>query len=285
MAGDKLTQETPTDDIDLINMLERIYLFLRRSGNAFLIGIVAGAILGCVVYFTSSKVYESKIILHSSYLTNQEELEIVDYWNQLLRRHQYKILADIFSCREELLNKVESLEAAQIQKGSSATDPNGFYVTARIRENALLPELQTAILNGLDNTDYVKEKILEKKQGLDELIDKATSDVVRMDSIKSTIENLITRNDKNSAYLLLNLGSLTKGVAELNEKIVGYKTDLNTMTAVQVLQGFIPLDTAVSRSLRTTILMGILLGLVVAYIFSLLKYIEERLKKRVKANA
>jgi hypothetical protein len=71
----------------------------------------------------------------------------------------------------------------------------------------------------------------------------------------------------------------------MNEKLVGYKTELRLLSSLQLLQGFIPLNTPVSRSLKTSIAMGLILCLPAAYLFSLLKYIEDRLKKRVKSNA
>src|SRR5436190_14970852 len=104
----------PSDDIDLISLLERIYLFFRRFGRIFLIAIIVGILLGGVGYFLSPKIYQSKLIMHSTYLTNQEQIEIIDYWNQLLARNERKILAPILNCNEELLNQVISLEGVQI---------------------------------------------------------------------------------------------------------------------------------------------------------------------------
>lgn len=280
MAENKPNQ--PSDDIDLISLLERIYLFFRRFGRIFLIAIIVGILLGGLGYFLSPKIYQSKLILHSSYLTNQEQIEIIDYWNQLLTRNERKVLAPILNCSEELLNHVISLEGVQIQKNYSSTDPNGFYINARVRDNSILPDLQAAIIYGLNNTQYLKEKISEKRQDLQELIDKATLEIHKLDSLKNTIESSIGRNPISS---LFNVESINKDLFDLNEKLVGYKTELRSLTSLKILQGFIPLNTPISRSLKTSIAWGVLLCLVVAYAFALLKYVEDRLKKRVKSNA
>src|SRR5690242_9426991 len=103
------SKNATNDDIDLIGLLERIYLYVRRFRVVFLVATAAGIIVGCISFFVSPKMYQSKLILHSSYLTNQEELEIIDYWNQLLQRHEKSVLAPILNCPENLLSKLVSL--------------------------------------------------------------------------------------------------------------------------------------------------------------------------------
>ena len=281
MTENKTNPEIRSDDIDLIGLLERVYLFFRRFRKVFFIAILAGILLGVIVYFLSPKLYQSKLILHSSYLTNQEEIEIIDYWNQLLQKNERKILNPILDCNEELLNKVISLEGAPILKTYSSTDPNGFYITATVSDNSILPELQMAIIYGLNNTEYVKQKNSEKKQDLQALIDNASFEAKKLDSLKNKIESSI---DKNPVPILLNVETINKDLINLNEKLVGYKTELRSLSSVQVLQGFIPLNTPISRSLKTSILLGVLFCLAIAYVFSLLKYVEDRLKQRVKSN-
>jgi len=278
-----MTENNPghsPDDVDLIALLERIYLFFRRFRKAFLVAVVAGIFLGCVVYFVSPKIYQSKVILHPSYLTNQEEIEILDYWNQLLQRNERKVLAPILNCSDDLLRQVISLEGAQIQKNYSSTDPNGFYITALVRDNSVLPDLQKAIIHGLDNTDYVKQKNLEKRHDLEQLISKTTTEIGRLDSMKRRIEEPGAGKDPPPA--VGNVETINRDRMDLNEKLLNYQNELKSLSSLQVLQSFIPLNTPVSRSLKTSIALGLILCIAVAYLYSLLKYVEDRLKKRVK---
>lgn len=285
MTEDKAKQYAPSDDIDLISLLERIYLFFRRFRNIFFIAVIAGIVLGVIAYFSSQKIYQSKLILHSSYLTNQEEIEIIGYWNELLKRNEDKILAPIFNCSEDLLHKVISLEGIEIQKNYSSTDPNGYYIEAKIRDNSILGDLQNAIIYGLNNTEFVKQKLSAKEDELKDLIDKTTTEIARIDSVKTKIEVIITSGEKNSYPLLGYVQGINKEGIDLNEKLLGYKNELKTISSIQVLQSFIPLNTPVSVSLKVTIAMGVILCLAVAYLFTLLKYVEDRLKKRVNNNA
>src|SRR5215469_865210 len=116
VTAEKPTPSTPSDDIDLVSLLERVYLYFRRFRKTFIIAIIVGILSGCTLYFVLSKQYQSKLILHSSYLTNQEQIEIVGYWNELLKRSEYKELAPILNCSEDFLHKIVSLEGVEIQK-------------------------------------------------------------------------------------------------------------------------------------------------------------------------
>src|SRR5215510_13355567 len=139
-------QNIVSDDIDLISIAERAFLFFRRYRTAFIIAIVVGIALGCLRYYTSGKLYKSRLILHSSFLTNLEEIEIINYWNELLKRSEYGALAQSFNCNEKMLHNVVSIEGSEILKNYSSSNPNGFYIDARIKDNTVLPDLQRALV-------------------------------------------------------------------------------------------------------------------------------------------
>jgi hypothetical protein len=62
-----------------------------------------------------------------------EELEIINYWNELLKRNEYNALAQSFNCDESMLHDVVSIEGSEILKNYSASNPNGFYIDARVK--------------------------------------------------------------------------------------------------------------------------------------------------------
>jgi len=279
-------QYVASDDIDLINIVERAFLFFRRYRIAFVIAIVAGIALGCLRYYTSGKIYKSRLILHSSFLTNLEEIEIINYWNELLKRNEYAALAQSFNCNESILHNVLSIEASEILKNYSASNPNGFYIDARVRNNAVLPALQKALIYGLNNTEYVKQRLSLRKKDLETLIDKVTAEIQKLDSVKKSIETVITSREKNSSSFMLDIPGVNKEFLDMNEKLLSYHEELQFSTSgIQVLQSFVPLNTPVSISLRVMILIGILFCLFLAFIFTVVHSVSERLKKRASSNA
>ena len=279
-------QNTASDDIDLINIVERAFLFFRRYRVVFIIAIMVGIALGCFRYYTSGKIYKSRLILHSSFLTNLEEIEIITYWNELLKRDEYKALAQSFNCDESLFHEVVSIEGSEILKNYSASNPNGFYIDARVKNNAILPGLQKALVYGLNNTEYVKQRLSLRKKDVETLIDKVTVEIQKLDSLKKSIETVITSKEKNATSLIFNIPGVNKEFIDMNEKLLNYREELQfSSSGIQVLQSFVPLNTPVSISLKVMILLGILFCLFIAVISTIVHSVSQRLKKRASSNA
>jgi hypothetical protein len=154
-----------------------------------------------------------------------------------------------------------------------------------VKDNSTLDELQKAIVYGLNNTEYVKQKVITRKENLEELIDKVTIEISKLDSIKSSIENIISNKEKNSSSLMLDVTGVNRELIDMNEKLLNYREELKFASGVQVIQGFVPLNTPVSISLKVMIILGLILCLSIAYIFTVLSYLRDRLKKRALDNA
>jgi len=276
---------TSEDEVDLIFLLERAVLFFRRFRLLFIGAGIIGILLGFLVYFASPKIYKSRMILHSSYLTNMEHIEIIGNWNELLKRNERGTLAQILGCDGPLLNDLVSLEAAEILKNYSASNPNGFYVDAKVKNNSILPEVQKAIVYGLNNTDLVKQKLLTRGANLKEFIGKVKVEINKLDSIKSNIEKIVSNREKNSSALMLDVTGVNRELIDMNEKLLNYQEDLKFLSGVQVVQGFLPFNAPVSISLKVFILLGLIVCLAIAYLATLVIFVNDRLKKRRVANA
>ena len=285
MNEDKPQRATSEDEVDLISLLERAVLFFRRFRLLFIGAGIVGILLGFLVYFISPRIYKSTMILRSSYLTNMEQIEIIDYWNELLKRNERGTLAEILGCDGPLLDDLVSCEAAEILKNYSSTNPNGFYVDVKVKNNSILPGVQKAIVNGLNNTELVKQKLATKRANLKELISKVAVEISKLDSVKSNIEKIISNREKNSSALMLDVTGVNRELIDMNEKLLGYQDELKFSSGVQVVQGFLPFNTPVSISLKVLIVLGLIVCLSIAYLVTLVIFVNDRLKKRRVANA
>jgi len=281
----KPQRATSEDEVDLISLLERATLFFRRFRLLFIVTGTIGILLGCLMYFISPKIYKSRMILHSSYLTNMEQIEIIDYWNELLKRSERGTLAQILNCDGPVLNDLVSCEASEILKNYSASNPNGFYIDVKVKNNAILPELQKAIVNGLNNTEFVKQKLAIKRANLKELIDKVAIEIGKLDSTKSSIERIVSNREKNSSALMIDVTGVNRQLIDMNEKLLGYQEELKFLSGVQVVQGFLPFNTPVSISLKVFIVLGLIVCLAIAYLVTMVIFVNDRLKKRRVPNA
>lgn len=271
---------TESEDIDLILLIERTVLFFRKYFWAFLVAIVAGILLGLCFYRILPTVYSSRMIVHSFMLTNQEEIQIVSNWGNLLKKKEYEALADALHCREEALHRVKSIKAEEIQKVYNASNPNGFIIDVTITDNSILPELQSGIIYGFENNEYVKDRLTVKRANLQEMIDKTNTEIQKLDSTKRILDGIMAGTGRASSSLIIDAPAVTRQQIDLNEKLLSYKESLKFSNAVQVLQSFNKFKKPTGPKLMVWLFIGLVFCLCLAFVFTLLHSVKMRLKRR-----
>jgi uncharacterized protein involved in exopolysaccharide biosynthesis len=268
------------DELDLLNLLEKGFSFFKNFGKLIIIFSLAGLGLGILYYMLTPKKYSSRLILHSKILTNQEEIEIIETWQNLLKKREYATLAAIINCNEEVLKKTNSIQAVEIQKLYVQDNPNGFIVDVMVLDTAILDDLQKGIIYGLENSYYVKERVETKKANLNDLIAKVIGEITNLDSTKKTVTNIITNKNKTTSPLLIDVSGINTQWINLNEKLLNYQEELKFIRAVQVLQGFNKLKHPEGPKLLKSLVFSLAVGAFMGYIFALFKYIHLRIKNR-----
>jgi hypothetical protein len=279
MGEDKPQSTSTPEDIDLVILLERAILYFRRFKWAYIVAIIAGISLGLLAYVSSPRVFKSRMVVHPVFLTNGEQMQIIDNWDELLKRREYKTLALAFNCDEVMLHKLVSLDATDILKVFTPSNPNGFYIDVKVKDNSILPELQKAIVHGLNNSEFVKEKVAVRRDNLRLMIDEVKQEIDKLDSTKSTVENIISSKEKNSSSIMIDVSGLNRQLIDMNEKLLGYREELKFVNGIYVLQGFNRFDIPVSISLKVMIVLGLILCLAITYIYTLFVYVNERMRK------
>src|SRR5882724_8301316 len=147
MNEETKNQNRASEDIDLLLLVERVLLFFKKYKWIFIIAIIAGLASGYLFYRSLPKIYKSRLIVHSFLLTNQEEIQIIENWNELLGKQEYAALAILFNCRENILYPLKEIKGDEIQKVFTPNNPNGFLVEVTVTDISILDQLQPAIVN------------------------------------------------------------------------------------------------------------------------------------------
>lgn len=211
------------------------------------------------------------------FLSNQEEIEIVDNWKDLLRRGEKKQLASLMNCDVNVIENLSNISAEEILKTYVVSNPNGFIINVTVKDNSVLDALQKGIIYGLNNSPYVKEKIETKKARDRELIKKTTDEIAKLNVTKEIIDSLIQTNQRNSSSFMLDISRISSQMIELNEKLFNYQEDLKFLSGVQVLQNFN--QGKLSRQgLMKFSSLGMVSGLFVGYLVSLFLFVRIKLK-------
>jgi len=278
MTEETKTEPAVSDDIDLLLLIERVVLFFKKYKWAFIVAIIAGIASGLYFYRSQPKIYTSRLIAHSFLLTNQEEIQIIDTWNQLLGKQEYTSLAGLFNCNENILYSLKSIKGDEIQKVFTPTNPNGFIIEVNVADISILDSLEPAIVNGLENNGYVKQRIAYKRANLNKQIERTTTEIKRLDSTKNIIEDLIRKNQRPNS--VSDLTSLNQQMTNMSEKLMNYREELQFANAVQVLQGFNRINQPNGPKLYVWLFLGLVFFLSIAYVYALAISINEKLKRR-----
>ena len=273
------------DELDVVSLIGNFLGFISRFKRILLSFAITGLLLGIYFYLSSPKQSSSKMILHSAVLTNQEEIEIIDDWNQLLSKHQLNVLAGVLNCREGVLKKLTSISAEEVQKVYSQNNPNGFIVNVKVKDTSILDELQKGIVYGLDNSPYVSEKLAAKRIKYNELIESVNQEIQKLNSTKQTVDDIISSKNPGSTPLLIDISRLNAEWIDLNEKLLNYQEELKFMRGVYVLENFN--KGKLSRSLLKPLFFGLAAGCFLGYLLSLVLSVREKIKtfkKRVAAH-
>lgn len=279
MTADHKPSEN-TDDIDLFILIERAIVFFRKYRLVFIFSALGGMALGFFFYKTIPRTYKSRMVVHSFTLTNQEEIQVVKNWNALLTGGEHSALSSILNTPVEVLGKVKKIKAEEIQQVFSQVNPNGFTIDALVTDNSILPQLQKGLVYGFENNGYIKERLAVKRAGLEELIDKTAAEIKKLDSTKENLENIIGGKGHSSSSLIIDGSSINRQLIEMNEKLLSFRESLKFTNAVQVLQGFEAFRKPAGPHLIPWLIIGLMTGLALAYVYALIHSISSGLKAR-----
>lgn len=280
MNADAKNPDPPSEDIDLFVLIERSLLFFRKYRWVFIIAILLGIASGVYFYRSIPTTYKSRMVVHSFLLTNQEEIQIVNNWNQLLKKKEYSILSATLHCSEEMLHKVKRIKALEIQQVFSQQNPNGFLIDVLVTDIAVLDELENGLVYGFENNEYVKKRLDTKRAAYTELIAKTTAEILKLDSTKKLVESIIGGKERIASSLIIDGSSVNRQLIEMNEKLLSFRESLEFTNAVQVLQGFEKFRQPAGPKLLPWLVIGLLVFLSIGYVYALLSSINAGLKTR-----
>jgi hypothetical protein len=181
-----------------------------------------------------------------------------------------------------LITRVNKISAQEIQKLYVQDNPHGFIVRVIVKDTSILDNLQQGIVYGLENTDYVKQKLITKRANLIELIEKVKEEISKLDSTKLAVENILNNKNKSSSSLFVDITSINSGIITLNEKLLTYQEQLKFANAIQVLQKFNKFSYPERRNGPLLLFIGATIGLVIGYLISLIIAVRQKLVDRSK---
>jgi hypothetical protein len=265
------------DELDIVTLAQKSISFIVRFRIILLSFFVLGLACGLYFYYSSPKQYSTRLIVHSMFLSNQEEIEVIENWKGLLSKGEKTQLEIIMNCRKDVVEKLRTISAEEILKTYAVNNPNGFLINVSVTDTSILTELQNGIVYGLNNSPYAKEKIAAKQAKNSALIKETTEQIAKLDFTGNVIDSLIQTKNANVTPVMLDISRINASRIELYEKLLFYQEDLKFLTSVQVLENFNRGKTGRSGLLKFSFL-GMAAGLFIGYLISLLMYVRLKMK-------
>jgi len=272
----------PGDAADPIFLVEKALLFIRRFRIPLFGFTLLGLALGISNYLFSPRLYSSKLLLQSRVLTNKEAIEIVEEWKDLLEHGEYGALSRITNTDRMLLRKLKKISADEIQKLYVQNNPNGFSIEVEVIDTTALTSLEAALIQGIENTAYVKAKVESKRAWFAGMISNVESELARLDITRTAVDSIIRRKAIGASSLMVDISSLNGQWVGLNEKLLSFREELQFTRGVQVLQHFMSPEKPSSPKLVKSVILGFAGGLFIGYTAAMLLYIRSRLRPRTR---
>jgi len=271
---------SPNDAADPIYLLQKALVFARRFRLPLVGFTVLGLALGICYYLFSAPLYTSKLLLQSRILTNKEAIEIVEEWKDLLEHGEYRALASITNADGSTIRKLKKISADEVQKLYVQNNPNGFSIEVKVTDTAALPALEAALIQGLENTAYVKAKVESKRAWFNAMISNVQQEIAKLENTRAAVDSIIRRKAGGSSSLMVDISGLNGQWVGLNEKLLSFREELQFTRGVQVLQHFMSPEKPSNPKLVRSVILGFAGGLFVGYSAAMFLYIRSRLRPR-----
>ncbi len=257
------TPKTSSDEIDLMELFLKLVRTAKKNFTLILSFFIAGTLLGSVYGMFGTKVYESKMMVTSDILTDAYNDKLGENLNDLLKENNLTLISEKLSLsKEESENLVAiKIESAQKEKPSQKEDEKRwFLITAKVLNQEVLNKLETGIANYLENNEFVKVRIEQKKNFNRELIKKIEKEILTLENFKNKIyEGNFFENNKGN--VMFDPTVVNVRIIELNKEKLKYQNDLEIINSIQIVQGFTKFNKPVSPNKAISLAAGATLGL------------------------
>jgi hypothetical protein len=264
------------DDLDLLLIIKGVTNFLRTNVWRLLGASLAGLLIGIVLYLTLPKRYTSTLLLESTLLINTDNKAINENWDEMIKPAGYPYLMKEFGCDEKNVNNLVGLTVESLNPQSEIG--SSFSITATVWDTTLLGQLQTALVHGLTQGEYVRRQVDIRKEGLQQQVDKIHMELARLDSPKGFIASMASGEKKEGEPLILDVSNFSVQKATLAERLATVNQKLAFNEAVYVLQGF-SATKGPKPGKFTMLAIGFLGGFLLGYFFLLAASVKRKIAR------
>ncbi len=268
-----------SDEVDLMQVVQSGVRYVKSYWTLFLLSVTLGTLGGLAAYHLLPPTYRVTMIADSRILSSMEVMSIVESWQELLKKKEWHALAQRLHVSDAVAGQVGKLEADLVNQKmvGSSPDDDPFLITAHVKDNRILEDLQAGMIHSLENNKYVRERVAVKKQNFDSLRRQINSQITDLNSLKGSLRRLVENGGGNAGAFLTDPASINEIIVTLYEKRLSIDENLRFIDDIQVIEGFTRFDKPDSPKLSICLLVGFAAGLLVAIAIVAIRGVQARL--------
>ncbi|HLZ87914.1 MAG TPA: hypothetical protein VKQ52_11755, partial [Puia sp.] len=262
MSDSPSFQKDTTDDLDLAPMLVKAITFIRQHGWKIMLSSLVGLVMGGFLYYLLPHTYKARMVVQSSVLSNAQDLRVINNWDDLLNKNGYAILGAIWHQPYNVVSELNGIKAEIIP----GTDENsGIVIEAAVSDSSMLPGVQQGIIYGLENSEYIKQRVATRRQNLEYQIAQTKQELAKLDSARSYLRSFSGGSEPANSRLVLDVSNVTSQRLSCYDRIAGFEEKLKFTRGVYLLQEFVPAKRGKIIPAPVLPLLGFALGLLLSY--------------------
>lgn len=278
-----MEKQVSNDEIDLVELLVKVVLLIKRNLIQIIIFFVVGTGLGYAYASLAPKVYESKMLVSSEILTESYSEKLFENLQSLIQERNYSSVAPMIglSAEEvEFLSKIK-IESALKDKPPSEDEKKFFLITVELTDQSILPKLQNGLIAFFKQNDYVKLRVDAKRKMHSEVISKIDEEIKSLEKFKTEIGDG-SFFSRTKGDVMFDPTSVNSKIVSLTQEREELKEKLTLISSVEIVEGFTEFDKPIwpkkSVSLAAGATLGLfLVGIMIAFksIRKLVRFAEE----------
>lgn len=259
-----------TNEIDLAEILANSILVIKKNLTKLLIAFVIGSTLGLTYYQFAPNVYESEMIITSDILTESYSKSVFTNVQKLLKEKNTTSLSALLNISPTQAGEISTIELkGTIEKADVLQEKEKTFINIVVKttDNSIWPALQTGITSFIENNDFVKIRVDQRKKQYSSLIKKIDHELADLEILKSKIMDGKLSSNGKDGMLLLDPTTIHTKILELNKEKINYQNGLELVNSVQIVKSFTAFEKPASPKLSISLASGASLGLFFVFAF------------------
>lgn len=275
-----------SDEVDLLQIFLNAVNTVRANFWLIVLFFCVGTGLGLAYYYTSTKMYESKMVISSGILTRSYSKALIDILNRHAREANYKVIMNLLNVSEETAKNIVHLEIESVSEIDEAKEADRFITTASVRDHEIFPDLQKGLIHYLETNEFVRIRVEQNENYLKQMVAKIEAEIKDMEEFK---QKIVTGAFFESAKgnVMFDPTSVNSKILELTKEKINLQNSLALVNSVQVIEGFTMFERPTSPRLSISLVSGSLVGLFFVAMLIAFKSIRSllRMADAAKQNA